>query len=177
MKQWKESLGQGLAAQLLIASSVRKRGVVNMGTISNLFDTVDPGENSGGMSLETAKQIVQSYCDCQETSGPFPGCIADARQLPYYKAAIKDALTVCIRASEDPDVTTRLKQGYLQLGAWQDDVGENPIGVDFTRINLESDPMKIARLIQQKFTEMEKWRPLVEAEQRLLKRELNRFGM
>ena len=177
MQGWKESLGRNLATQMLVASSVSERGVVKMGTLKYLFDTAEPGMVSDGLSLDAAQLVVRDYSDFLENSALFPGCIADASRLPHYKNMIKDAFAVCIRASQDPDLTDTLKQGYLRLCAWQDGVGEKTIGVDFTRINLEADPMKIAELVQQKSAEMENWRPLIEAEQRLLNHELSALGV
>lgn len=177
MQGWKESLGHNLATQMLVSGSVRKGGVVNMGNIKYLFDTADPVPVSDGLSLDVAQLVVKDYSDFLENSAPFPGCVADASRLPHYKNMIKAAFAACIGATQDPDQTDLLKQAYLRLCAWQDGVGEKTIGVDFTRINLEADPMKIAELVQQKAAEMESWRPLVEAEQRLLKRELSALGV
>jgi hypothetical protein len=177
MEDWKEDLKKGLARQMLGADSAIQRRAEKMGTVHRMFKTISKSTVPEGEDLDIAQRIVEAYTEFLAIAEPFPGCIADARQLPHFKDAIKDALIVCIRASEDPDLQAVLKRYYLKLCVWQDGVGEHPIGVDFTRIDLEAEPMKIAKLVQQKALEIEKWRPLIEAEQGVLGRELSELRL
>jgi len=103
--------------------------------------------------------------------------VADVNELPHSKDLIKDAISVCITVLGDPQLTEQLKYGYLMLSAWQSGVGAKTLGPDFTRLDLDIDPLELAQQIQQLSTPMEKWNPVIKDEQVRLKYELNALGV
>ena len=128
------------------------------------------------LSIEAAQEIVQQYANFVESSSPLPGRVADAGLLPHSKETIKNALATCICAARNTELTDHLKQGYLMLSAWQNDVGEKMPGLDLTRIDLDADPLEIAEIIQNQSATMRPWEPLIKAEQEQLGSELKALG-
>jgi hypothetical protein len=118
-----------------------------------------------GLDLDLARKVVQDYANFLNTSAPLPGCVADSQQLPHHKELIKESLFTCINATGDPELIGHLKNGYLMLSAWQEGVGEHNLGMDFTA------------QVQRQREEVAHWRPLVEAEQKLLSADLLAFGV
>jgi hypothetical protein len=149
-----------------------------MNPLKHLFRRT-PARNDefGALDQETAGRIVQDYARFLETSAPLPGRIADVIKLPHSKLMIKDALRICINSTGDPELIGHLKSGYLMLCAWQPDVGERTVGVDFTSLNLEADPMEVAERIQSQSAAMELWNPVIQAEQSELASELRALGV
>lgn len=131
----------------------------------------------GALDLPTAQKIVQEYADFLEIAAPLPGRIADESRLPYSKLLIKNALSVCINSTGDRELIGHLKNGYLMLSAWQQGVGSRIVGVDFSNLDLEADPMEVAEAIQLQSANMERWNPLVRAEQAELASELKVLGV
>ena len=149
-----------------------------MKVFRHLFGRSKAGNDAyGALDLETAHRIVQDYADFLKTSAPLPGRLADERQLPHRKLNIKDALSVCINASSDPELIGHLKNGYLMLSAWQPGVGDSDIGVDFASLNLEADPLDVAEQIQRQSEVKHLWDPLIQAEQTELALELRALGV
>jgi hypothetical protein len=142
-----------------------------------LFRKARTGHYALAHSFETAQRVIQDYEDFLKTSAPLPGCVADESQLPHPKEDIKQALSTCIGAIRDPELIEHLKHGYLMLCAWQHNVGINVLGVNFTELDLEQDPMTVAALIQQQSASIEQWKPWVEAEQASSHRELLALGV
>ncbi|NCF19216.1 MAG: hypothetical protein GWP63_13315 [Haliea sp.] len=130
-----------------------------------------------GLDLDLARKVVQDYANFLNTSAPLPGCVADSQQLPHHKELIKESLFTCINATGDPELIGHLKNGYLMLSAWQEGVGEHNLGMDFTELDLEAEPMFTAAQVQRQRDEVAHWRPLVEAEQKLLSADLLAFGV
>jgi hypothetical protein len=116
------------------------------------------------LSVETAHKVVLQYAEFLETGVPLPGCVADVNQLPYPKERIKAALALCASTVDAPEITEDLKHGYLMLSAWQEGVGGQTLGLDFTALNLDEDPMLIAERIQCLSDDIQRWEPLVKAE-------------
>jgi hypothetical protein len=146
-----------------------------MGIFQRLLSRED--NNLHQMSPEMAEQVVQRYGGCVATCAPLPGRVADTALLPYSKAVIKEALALSISSSADPELREHLRCGYLMLSAWQDGVGLEPLGPDFTRLNLEADPLEIATAIEEQTEAVSPWRPVIEAEQEVLQRELASMGL
>ena len=146
-----------------------------MGIFQRLLSRDDSGMEQ--MSQEMADQVVQRYGGCVATCAPLPGRVADTALLPYSKAVIKQALAISISSSADPELRQHLRCGYLMLSAWQDGVGLAPLGPDFTRLNLETDPLEIATAIEEQTEMVAPWRPVIEAEQEVLQRELASMGL
>lgn len=144
----------------------------------HLFGREDARNDAfGALDLDTAQKIVQDYANFLEIAAPLPGRVADENRLPYSKQHIKNALSVCINATGDPELIGHLKNGYLMLCAWQPDVGQRVVGVDFSSLDLEADPMEVAESIQRHAEQMDRWDPLVQAEQAELATELKVLGV
>ena len=127
------------------------------------------------MSVESAHKVVHGYAGFLETDAPFPGCVADVNELPYSKDKIKAALALCVTTIDAPEITEDLKHGYLMLSAWQEGVGGQTLGLNFTELNLDDDPMLIAERIQRQSASIQRWEPQVKAEQVSLLAEFERL--
>ncbi|MEH6593360.1 MAG: hypothetical protein V7746_24030 [Halioglobus sp.] len=147
-----------------------------MNMFNRLFANPKPSSDTIELSVQSAQKVVQQYCSFLESSAPLPGCVADSTQLPHCKDTIKEAIATCITAISDPVLTEHLRHGYLMLAAWQDGVGDRTLGLDFTQLNLDQDPMALAELIQQQSNRMENWNTRVEADQVSLMSELRLMG-
>lgn len=130
-----------------------------------------------GMTPETAEKIVQDYGTVLESSAPAPGCVADVCNLPYSKERIKQALVFALCLNKEPQRREHLKVGYILLADWQEGVGSGTVGIDLTRMDLNADPLEIAKRIASQANAMEKWTPLVQAEHEALKSELQKLGL
>jgi len=130
-----------------------------------------------GMTADAAEKIVQDYGAVLGSSAPAPGCVADLRNLPHSKERIKQALVFAIRLTKDPQTREQLKVGYISLADWQEDVGIDTLGIDLTKMHLNADPLELAKRIASQGNTMEKWTPLVQAEQEALKSELQKLGL
>jgi hypothetical protein len=128
-------------------------------------------------NIHSAQKVVQEYANFLNTSAPLPGCVADTSELPHRKALIKASLSACINATGDPGLIEHFKNGYLMLSAWQEGVGDKVLGVDFTRMNLEEDPIDIAEQVQYQNDQVEHWTPVVVREQKILAAELLSLGV
>ena len=144
-----------------------------MGIFNRLLGREKSNQVSHQLNIEEAQRIVQDYGDFLAISSPPPGAVADVNKLPHDKPVIKEALATCISVIRDPELAEHLKHGYLMLSAWQIGVGDKNRGLDFTRINLDMDPLELAELIQRKSDTMDDWRPLIKTEQATLTAELN----
>lgn len=130
-----------------------------------------------GLEIGLARQVVQDYTNFLNTSAPLPGCVADTSQLPYDKEVIKQSLFSCISDTGDRELIEHFKNGYLMLSAWQHGVGGRTLGVDFTGLNLDAHPLEIAENIQQQADQVARWKPVIEADQKILAAELVSFGV
>ena len=148
-----------------------------MGIFNRLFARPGPSSNSHLLSIEAARDIVQDYADFLKTSAPLPGCVADSSQLPHAKPVIKDALTTCLNVIRDPELKEHLKHGYLMLSAWQNDVGEKNLGLDFTQLDLDGDPLELAAMIQQQKSGVHNWESILKEEQVILTAELRKLAV
>jgi len=148
-----------------------------MGMLNRLFRKNTSSASASGLTIETAQRIVQDYKVFLETSSPLPGRVADVNELPHSKEHIKDAISVCITVLRDRPLTEHLKYGYLMLSAWQKGVGAKILGPDFTQLDLDIDPLELAHQIQEQSEPMEKWSPLIRAEQEKLTSELSALGV
>ena len=148
-----------------------------MGMFNSLFRKVAARQESAGLDIVKAQSVVQDYRVFLETSAQLPGRVADECQLPHSKELIKHAISVCMRVIRDPQLNEHLKHGYLMLSAWQNDVGDTILGVDFTQLDLDTDPIKLADIIQRESDVMSKWTPMIKAEQSVLRAELEALGV
>ncbi len=136
-----------------------------MTLFNGLLKRGKPSSGSTLMSIETAHKVVREYGHFLETSAPLPGCVADVNQLPHSKEYIKAAIRVCVNKIRVPEVIEELKSGYLMLSAWQNDVGEQTLGLDFTQLDLDEDPMLVAQMIHQQNDSIGRWKPMIAADQ------------
>jgi hypothetical protein len=63
------------------------------------------------------------------------------------------------------------------LSAWQNGVGAETLGPDFAQLDLDGDPPELAQKIQEQSAPMEKWKPVIKAEQSRLTSELSAMGV
>lgn len=143
-----------------------------MGMLNRLFGNPNAATENHLLNLETAQMIVEDYGNFLQASAPLPGCVADTSRLPHDKDIIKDALLTCMGVIRDPGLIEHLKHGYLMLSAWQEGVGEKHLGIDFTQLNLEADPLQLAASIQRQKETVDKWEIIISAEQAALKSDL-----
>ena len=148
-----------------------------MGMFNRLFRKDISRGSPSDLSIETAQRVVHDYRVFLETSAPLPGRVADVSELPHSKGHIKDAISACITAFRDPQLTEHLKYGYLMLSAWQSGVGTKALGPEFAHLDLDGDPLELARQIQEQSAPMEKWNPIIRAEQAKLTSELRAMGV
>lgn len=142
-----------------------------------IFQKIFGYESPTAPDIALSHKVVQDYANFLNTSAPLPGCVADSRQLPHDKEVIKQSLFNCISSTGDRELIEHFKNGYLMLSAWQDKVGEQVLGLDFTSIDLESDPLDIAAQVQAQSDRVANWKPKIEAEQKILAAELVSFGV
>jgi hypothetical protein len=147
-----------------------------MSMFNRLFKRCRAKPGAPKLSVEAAHKVVHDYAAFLETSAPLPRCVADVNQLPYPKEYIKTAISVCAATIDVPEIIEDLKHGYLMLSAWQEDVGEQTLELDFTELNLDEDPMLVAKRIQSQCTSISRWEPLVQADQILLLAEFERLN-
>jgi hypothetical protein len=147
-----------------------------LGLLGKLFGSSKTATSS--ITPAMAEKIVQDYGAALGTSAPPAGGVADARALPHPKARIKEALVFALHTTSDANMRKQLITAYLALADWQDGVGATPLGIDLTKMDLQGNP-DVANLAKKFLTQnasMEKWRPQIEAEQRVLLAELQNLG-
>lgn len=147
-----------------------------MGLIERLFRARKSERIPEGMTHAVLEKIVQDYGAILGSGAPAPGCVADVRELPYPKEHIKLALAFALSVTDDPQMRSHLKSGYISLADWQEGVGERPVGIDLTKQDVNADPLELAREIAASADEMTKWRAVVSAEAEALKAELQELG-
>lgn len=125
-----------------------------------------------GSEFIRAQRMVLDYARFIETCAPMPGTVADAALLPHPKAELQSALMLCLGNNSDPRLAEHLRHGYLMLSAWQDNVGEQVVGMDFAALDLESDPLDTATRLEQQSEAVKRWQGIVEQEQAVLRSEL-----
>lgn len=95
-----------------------------------------------------AQRRVLDYARYLETNPLMPGRVRDVARLPHDKQVLKQALLTCIGHSNDARLDEHLKAGYLLLSAFQEDVGCEELGTDFTALDLSADPLDTASRIE-----------------------------
>jgi len=149
-----------------------------MGLLDCVFGrTKTESSDAGAMPPAVAEKIVQDYGAVLGSAAPAPGCVADARKLPYPKERIKQALVFALRMTKEPQMREQLKVGYISLSDWQEGVGDATVGIDLTNLDPNADPVDLAKRITSQGAAAEKWLPKVKAEQEALKAELQKLGL
>lgn len=130
------------------------------------------------LSAQECQEIICDYAHLLDTDAPLPGCVTDASKLPHPKDTIKLAILTCmVTSGGDEELMRHLRHGYLMLSAFQDGVGEQTLGMDFTNIDLEQDPEAVAFQVQRQSQGVAPWKPAIEAEQGQLLQELRAAGV
>ena len=111
------------------------------------------------------------------SAAPAPGCVADVCKLPHPKERIKEALVYAFRVIEDPQMRNALKICYISLANWQEGVGDTDIGVDFTKIDSNTEIHKLAKQITSQASAWEKWSLKARVERESLVGELQKLGL
>ncbi|MEM1112165.1 MAG: hypothetical protein AAGI11_09685 [Pseudomonadota bacterium] len=130
------------------------------------------------LSAEECQQIICDYACLLDSDGPLPGCVADASRLPHSKDTIKIALLTCMVSSGgDDELMRHLRHGYLMLAAFQEHVGGQTLGMNFTAIDLKDDPQAVVFQLQRQARDVAPWKQRVAAEQEQLLQELRAAGV
>lgn len=120
--------------------------------------------------------IVADFIEALTTRAPVPGSVADIKELPYPKDEIKLATLVMLKVTNDSELREHLKFAYISLADWQAGVGPRHKGLDITKLDRTKSPLDQAKEVAERGVEMEKWQPLVKAEQDALIGELRQLG-
>jgi hypothetical protein len=149
-----------------------------------LADNAEKSEDKRGdssiseaMPLEEMNKIIQEYGSAMVYKAPPSGGVADVSSLPYPKSQIKKAIIQALYAVDGPEITTSLKDGYVKLSDWQEDVGEQSIGIDLSKFGmiLDTDERVDAYLEQE--NQIEKWKDQVNDEMESLQDDLEKLGL
>jgi hypothetical protein len=143
-----------------------------MSLFSRLFGTFR--SSSGSSQFISAQRKVLDYARFIERCAPMPGTVADASLLPHPKQELKTALITCLGNNSDQQLAEHLRHGYLMLSAWQDNVGDRVVGMDFAGLDLEADPLETATRLEQQSEAVRHWQGVVELEQAELRADLQR---
>jgi hypothetical protein len=98
-----------------------------MGMFGWLFRRTTPPSAASMMSGADAEKIIQAYGAAMESQ---KGVYADASELPYPKAKIKEALLIAIALQPDEKARNLLKTSYVALADWQEGIGPGPHNLD-----------------------------------------------
>ena len=60
---------------------------------------------------------------------------------------------------------------------WQEGVGDEPVGLDVTKMDLNADPKELAKRIHDPLDRMIKWQAVAKEEREALKSELQKLGL
>ncbi len=123
-------------------------------------------------TLRMLKKIIQEYGNVLENNSPRPGSVADVCKLPYKKEQIKQALIIGLHETNNEKMKEILKVGYIELSIWQENVGNEDQGLDFSKIDFNDAPRKTIEQFIKQSDISQKWSPLVEAEKKSLEKEL-----
>ncbi|MFQ5829534.1 MAG: hypothetical protein ACE5JD_10320 [Candidatus Methylomirabilia bacterium] len=144
-----------------------------MGIFSRLFgDKQKPAPSS---STEP-HIVVADFGEVLATRVPVRGSVADVDELPYAKDQIKLATLIMLKVTNDPQLREHLKFAYVSLADWQAGVGPTHKGLDVTKLDRTKSALDLAKEVAARGEEMQKWQPIVKAEQEALIGELRKLG-
>ena len=151
---------------------------------TNLADNAEKSENESGdgsipeaMPLEEMNKIIQEYGTAMVHKAPPSGGVADVSSLPYPKSQIKRAIIQALYAVAGPEMATSLKAGYVKLSDWQEDVGEQSIGIDLSKFGMILDTGERADAYLEQENQIEKWKDQVNDEMESLQDDLEKLGL
>lgn len=131
--------------------------------------------------LPAANKIVNDYGHfMQSPTFPAPGCIADAKKLPYDKQTIKNALMLSMKLCDDSKIKEMLKVAYISLADFQNGIGETDVGLDIRKFpnpqdidfNDRTQIKSVAKEMDSMMAFYEKFKKIVEEERRLLQEDV-----
>lgn len=128
-------------------------------------------------TLKQAEKIVHEYAASILSEISTSRSIIAADRLPYPKKLIKLALILWLHLETDQKQREVLKSGYLGLADWQEGVGNEPVGLDMTKIDLNADPLELAKQVIGPLTVVVKWNAVSGEEMGALKSELQQWGL
>lgn len=126
---------------------------------------------------EDFEDVVSAYLFHLERSAPTPGCVADVRELPCSKEAIKRALRWRLLHTGDADFRDTLKVAYVALCDWQEGVGAEHRGLDAGKLRPDLSAGERAAMIAEKAVEGATWAGKSKDEAKGLHRELSALGV
>lgn len=134
----------------------------------NFLKAIFKSRNSKtSLTDKEVEKIINRYGEVLQFSAPPPGGVADVKKLPYSKEKIKAAILQAITVSNDKNLNESLKAAYVQLADWQEGVGEQDIGFDFSN----PDSVTPEQVLLQG-EDLQKWTNIVIQEQEKLIQEL-----
>ena len=102
------------------------------------------------MDIATAQKIINAYGATLTASAKIPQPhVIDAKELPFSKSAIKQAIRLVIPVSPNSKIVKSLVFAYLSLADWQDGVGPEPIGIMISDSDSPTDPETLKRIVAQ----------------------------
>lgn len=122
--------------------------------------------------------IIGAFGTLLESAGaPVMGMtVADESELPYAKVEIKRALLAVLGEVDSPQFREHLKTAYLHLASYQAGVGPVHQGLDMTKVDHSRSAQQIAQDMVSMGGQLEKWKPVIEAEEKALIAELQGLG-
>jgi len=166
------------AANGVLKSSLDSKKVYNFALNNNVIKIESKYDSlEDKLSNEDAETIVKEYANTIEHNSPLPLTVSDTKNLPYSKNKIKKAILVVLQNTTNEQGITYLKHGYTFLSNWQDNVGDEDIGVNLLDKDLDSDDAsQHIQDFQEQSRKYNEWKDLVESEEKQLIRELEEQG-
>lgn len=126
------------------------------------------------LSVGEAEKLINEYGRILEKFTPTGTYFFDVRKLPSTKERIKAAIRLAFQHSPDSTQKEILKAAYLDLADFQPGIGEHGAGFVVAEHELQTkDRANLAQLISKRGDELNRWRPIVEAERKQLAAELD----
>lgn len=144
-----------------------------MGFLSKIFGS----HNQTKEPTFNPYEVVATFGKFWESSGPYTGCVADAKELPFSKATIKVALLVVLVDTTDENLRKHLVNALFALPYWQEGVGNKHIGINVSKLDRNQPPERIAAQIEAMNEGIDRWRSLINAEQTTLLEELKKLEL
>jgi hypothetical protein len=168
--------GRRTVPDLLAEGPQARAGAMTVGILDGALDSLRRAPVAGDLRFDHSLEVVAAYGTALgDTSAG--GAIADARELPYSKDAIKHALRVLLRATRDAVARESLRIGYVRLADWQsaDDPSHEPI--HFGHATTRGNPLALAMQLAASRDPGNRLHAAAKAEREALAGELRRLGL
>jgi hypothetical protein len=142
----------------------------------SLFSRIFASKRQRTVATITPPNVVVAEFGEILARGPVPGSVADVQSLPYPKEEIKRSIIQILATATDPQLREHLKFAYVSLADWQVGVGPENQGLDVTKIDRVKPIQELLNDIGARGEEMNKWQPIVKAEQETLIADLQKLG-